>query len=115
MARRADSLSVFVVQRSFRRVMRGYDPVEVEHHLERVSRWFSETGIHQEARKAEAKLHERERGLGEREDQGRRQDEEGPGPGPAALEEAGTEAATILETSRQQAAREAEATAHARV
>ena len=36
-----DSRSLFVVQRAFRRVRRGYDPEEVDRHLELVSEWFS--------------------------------------------------------------------------
>ena len=37
-----DSRSLFVVQRSFRRVRRGYDPEEVDRHLQLVSEWFSQ-------------------------------------------------------------------------
>src|SRR5436189_258921 len=84
MARRADALSVFVVQRSFRRVMRGYDPDEVEHHLERVSRWFTESGVGKAAREAEAKLQERDRALREAEAEAQ-----------ATLEAARAEAETI--------------------
>lgn len=45
MSSRGQSLSVFVVQRSFRRVRRGYDPDEVDRHLQLVSRWFTSTDI----------------------------------------------------------------------
>src|SRR4029079_19316292 len=76
MARSADSLSVFVVQRSFRRVMRGYDPDEVEHHLERVSQWFSETGARAAVREAEAQLSERERALREADEELQRRSDE---------------------------------------
>jgi DivIVA domain-containing protein len=43
MSVRGQSLSMFVVQRSFSRVRRGYDPDEVDRHLELVSRWFTST------------------------------------------------------------------------
>src|SRR3954463_6611467 len=43
MARPGESHAVFVVQRSFRRVRRGYDPDEVERHLQLVSEWFTKT------------------------------------------------------------------------
>ena len=36
-----DSRSLFVVQRAFRRVRRGYDPEEVDRHLQLVSEWFA--------------------------------------------------------------------------
>src|SRR3954469_24175235 len=61
MNRRAESLSVFVVQRHFRQVRRGYDPDEVEQHLERVRTRFAESGMHQTAREIEGHLDERER------------------------------------------------------
>jgi DivIVA domain-containing protein len=46
MSGRGQTLSAFVVQRTFTRVRRGYDPDEVDRHLERVQRWFvsSEAG-----------------------------------------------------------------------
>jgi DivIVA domain-containing protein len=43
MSSRGQSLSMFVVQRTFTRVRRGYDPDEVDRHLELVSRWFTST------------------------------------------------------------------------
>jgi DivIVA domain-containing protein len=36
-----DSRGVFVVQRTFATVRRGYDPDEVDRHLELVSEWFN--------------------------------------------------------------------------
>ena len=36
---------MFVVQRAFSRVRRGYDPDEVDRHLELVSQWFTSTDI----------------------------------------------------------------------
>jgi DivIVA domain-containing protein len=71
MARSADSLAVFVVQRHFRRVLRGYDPEEVERHLERVSEWFNESRVGQVAREVEARLDARERAVLEVEAKGR--------------------------------------------
>jgi DivIVA domain-containing protein len=53
---------MFVVQRTFTLVRRGYDPAEVDRHLENVSRWFTSTEVgealahertHLEAREAE--------------------------------------------------------------
>ena len=95
MARSADALSVFVVQRSFRRVLRGYDPDEVEHHLERVSRWFSESGVGQVARDAEAKLQERDRAVREAEAKAQRRVEDADRQAQATLAAANAEAATI--------------------
>ena len=67
MSSRGQSLSVFVVQRTFSRVRRGYDPVEVDRHLELVSRWFTSTEVGQALSRERAELRELERGLGERE------------------------------------------------
>jgi hypothetical protein len=43
MSARGQSPSMFVVQRSFNRERRDYDPDEVDWHLELVSRWFTST------------------------------------------------------------------------
>ena len=57
--------SLYVVRRDFRRVMRGYDPAEVDEHLEKVATWFSGGGLervaeqHMEAAE-EALTHQRE-------------------------------------------------------
>src|SRR4051794_5316826 len=72
MSRRAESMSVFVVQRHFRQVRRGYDRDEVEQHLERVRTWFAESGMYQTAREIEDHLDERERVLQAVEEDGRR-------------------------------------------
>src|SRR2546423_3131739 len=61
MARSGESHAVFVVQRSFRRVRRGYDPEEVDRHLQRVSEWFTKTDAGERAREYESSLRERER------------------------------------------------------
>src|SRR3954469_2176417 len=56
-----DSRSLFVVQRAFRRVRRGYDPDEVDRHLQLVSEWFASGRGGRTAREAEQALIERER------------------------------------------------------
>src|ERR687886_2928007 len=56
-----DSRSLFVVQRSFRRVRRGYDPEEVDRHLQLVSEWFASGRGGRTAREAEQALIARER------------------------------------------------------
>src|SRR5215211_7303054 len=65
MARTGESHAVFVVQRSFRRVRRGYDPDEVDRHLQHVSEWFTKTHAGESARQWEAQLRERERAVEE--------------------------------------------------
>src|SRR3954452_22826538 len=59
MARTGESHAVFVVQRSFRRVRRGYDPDEVERHLQLVSEWFTKTHAGEAAREYEHSKRER--------------------------------------------------------
>src|SRR3954452_15131467 len=59
MARTGESHAVFVVQRSFRRVRRGYDPDEVERHLQLVSEWFTKTHAGEAAREYEHSQRER--------------------------------------------------------
>src|SRR3954468_622261 len=59
MARPGESHAVFVVQRSFRRVRRGYDPDEVERHLQLVSEWFTKTHAGEAAREYEQSHRER--------------------------------------------------------
>src|SRR3954447_3214049 len=59
MARTGESHAVFVVQRSFRRVRRGYDPDEVERHLQLVSEWFTKTHAGEAAREYERSHRER--------------------------------------------------------
>jgi DivIVA domain-containing protein len=67
MSSRGQSLSMFVVQRAFNRVRRGYDPEEVDRHLERVSRWFTSTDIGQALTHERTQLLLRERAVAERE------------------------------------------------
>ena len=56
-----DSRSVFVVQRTFGTVRRGYDPDEVDRHLELVSEWFNR-GLAGEKRAEASRLEEEARG-----------------------------------------------------
>src|SRR4051812_873646 len=69
MSSRGQSLSVFVVQRTFKRVRRGYDPHEVDRHLELVSRWFTSTDIGLALTHERTELDRREAALSEREAQ----------------------------------------------
>src|SRR3954451_25473968 len=124
MSRRAESMSVFVVQRHFRQVRRGYDRDEVEQHLERVRTWFAESGMYQTAREIEDHLDERERVLQAVEEDGRRRlpggrGEGGPGGRAAARgqaaqaerEAAERRAATEQETAELRAAPQSDAAA----
>src|SRR5215217_3216701 len=67
MSSRGQSLSIFVVQRSFSRVRRGYDPDEVDRHLELVSRWFTSTDAGRAFRHERTALQGRERAVASRE------------------------------------------------
>ena len=60
MAGRGETLSMFVVQRTFKTVRRGYDPEEVDRHLELVSRWFTSTDAGKAIAEERARLKERE-------------------------------------------------------
>jgi DivIVA domain-containing protein len=62
-ARSAESLSVYVRQRSFRRVMRGYDPEEVDRHLETISQMVASGAIGEVAREHDDRLADRERAV----------------------------------------------------
>src|SRR5215216_6535639 len=67
MAGRGETLKMFVVQRTFRTVRRGYDPDEVDRHLELVSRWFTQTDAAKALREERERIQERERAAAERE------------------------------------------------
>src|SRR3954451_3456248 len=67
MSSRGEPLSLFVVQRTFSLVRRGYAPEEVDRHLERVSRWFVSTPAGEALSHERAALQERERLLARRE------------------------------------------------
>src|SRR3954471_21893611 len=100
-----DSRSLFVVQRSFRRVRRGYDPEEVDRHLQLVSEWFSQGRGGRTAREAEQELIARERAAADLEARGRR-DAEGTRIEPGAtLEGARLRAAAEIADARREAER----------
>src|SRR4051812_9020797 len=99
MAGRGESLSMFVVQRTFTTVRRGYDPAEVDRHLELVSRWFTRTDAGEALSRERGELRERERAVADAEERARR-----------ALEGAQMEADATLEgAARRVAAEEAAA------
>ena len=58
---------MFVVQRAFSRVRRGYDPDEVDRHLELVSQWFTSTDIGRTFTHERAELDQRERAVAAKE------------------------------------------------
>ena len=63
MSSHGESLSLFVVQRTFTLVRRGYDPEEVDQHLQRVNRMFMSTEAGKAFSHERAALQEREREL----------------------------------------------------
>ena len=67
MAGRGETFKTYVVQRTFRTVRKGYDPDEVDRHLERVSRWFTQTDAAQALREERLRIQEREHAAAERE------------------------------------------------
>ena len=99
---RGESLSLFVVQRTFSLVRRGYDPEEVDRHLELVSRWFVSTPPGEALSHERAALQERERVLARREADAAR-----------VLEGARVEAEATLEGARRRADADARAGAQA--
>src|SRR3954470_21753922 len=58
-----DSHSIFVVQRTFTQVRRGYDPYEVDRHLELVAEMFNRGRSGEQRREAERHEAEARRGL----------------------------------------------------
>ena len=96
MSSRGESLSLFVVQRAFTLVRRGYDPEEVDRHLERVSRWFVSTEAGEAFSHERAALQERERAVERREADATR-----------ALEGARLEAEATVDGARKRASAEA--------
>ena len=89
---------MFVVQRSFRRVRRGYDPDEVDRHLELVSQWFTSTDVGRAFSHERAELEARERAVAAREAEQTRQ-----------IDGARPEADATLEGARRRADAAAEA------
>src|SRR3954463_13321425 len=100
-----DSRSLFVVQRSFRRVRRGYDPEEVDRHLQLVSEWFAQGRGGRTAREAEQALLARERATAEAEEQARKQIEGERVEAEATLEGARLKAKGDVETAGREAER----------
>ena len=98
-----DSRSLFVVQRSFRRVRRGYDPDEVDRHLQLVSEWFSQGRGGRTAREAEQELIVRERAAADLEAQALRHAEGTRIEADATLEGARLRAAGEIADARRQA------------
>jgi DivIVA domain-containing protein len=62
-----ETRSAYVVQRHFRRVRKGYDPAEVDRHLQVVSEWFRTSRTAEHAREVEQQLLARERAVVEKE------------------------------------------------
>src|SRR5829696_1209514 len=67
MSGRGETFKTYVVQRTFRTVRKGYDPDEVDRHLELVSRWFTATDAAKALREERQRIEERERAAAERE------------------------------------------------
>src|SRR3954452_13392317 len=92
MSPRGESLSMFVVQRTFTRVRRGYDPDEVDRHLELVSRWFTSTDVGQAITHERSRIEQREAAADAREAEAER-----------ALEGARLEADATLDGAKRRA------------
>jgi DivIVA domain-containing protein len=67
-----ETRSVYVVQRHFRLVRRGYDPAEVDRHLQVVSEWFRHSRAAEDVTEREKRLHAREDAITEREQHAQR-------------------------------------------
>ena len=100
-----DSRSLFVVQRSFRRVRRGYDPEEVDRHLQLVSEWFSSGRGGRTAREAEQALKTREQTVTADMERARKQAEGERVEAEATLAGARLKAAGDLDAARREAER----------
>jgi DivIVA domain-containing protein len=100
-----DSRSLFVVQRAFRRVRRGYDPEEVDRHLQLVSEWFSHGRAGRTAREVEQELLVRERASTAAEEEARRHVEDGRVEARATIEGARLRAAADIEAARREGER----------
>jgi DivIVA domain-containing protein len=105
MAAGGDSRSMFVVQRAFRRVRRGYDPEEVDRHLQLVSEWFSQGRGGRTAREAEQQLVAREQAMAAAEEEARKRLDGAQAEAEATLEGARLRAAADIEAARREAER----------
>src|SRR3954471_10195597 len=103
MAGRGETLAMFVVQRTFRTVRKGYDPAEVDRHLELVSEWFTRTDAGEALSAERRRLQEREHAVAAAEEQARR-----------ALEGAQMEADATLAGARRRAPADEAAAARGR-
>src|SRR4051812_18983597 len=98
MGRSGESLSVFVVQRHFKRTRRGYDPDEVDRHLEVISQWLNGSRVSIALREGEEKLARLQREAEDAEERAR-----------STVEGAEREAAATLEGAQLRAAAAPEA------
>src|SRR3954469_13180852 len=118
-----DSRSIYVVQRTFSRVRRGYDPAEVDRHLQLVSEWFARSRVGEQARESAQREAAAQGALVEAEatlEGARRRAAAATAGAEQALEAAREEAEAIVAAAREQAVgigeaarREAEAAARA--
>src|SRR5262249_8078717 len=100
-----DSRSLFVVQRAFRRVRRGYDPDEVDRHLQLVSEWFAQGRGGRTARGGEPPLPPREQAAVEAEEATRKELEGERVEAEATLEGARLKARGDVDAAGREAAR----------
>lgn len=97
-----ETRSLYVVQRHFRLVRRGYDPIEVDRHVHVVSEWFRQSRAGETARELEKQLQTRERTVAEREQQAQRLLESQRVEAEATLEGARLRANAEIETATKQ-------------
>jgi DivIVA domain-containing protein len=105
MAGSGESRALFVVQRAFRRVRRGYDPEEVDRHLQLVSEWFAHGRGGRTAREVEQQLLARERAAVEAEQESRKRAEGERVEAEATLEGARLRADAEIAKARREAER----------
>ena len=67
-----ETRAAYVIQRHFRRVRKGYDPAEVDRHLQLVSEWFRTSRAAEKAREVREQSAARERAAADREVQAER-------------------------------------------
>ena len=71
-SREGETRAAYVIQRHFRLVRKGYDPAEVDRHLELVSEWFRISSSAQKTRELGKQSAARERAAADREAQAER-------------------------------------------
>src|SRR6478736_6649286 len=104
MSASGESRSVFVVQRHFRRVMRGYDPDEVDRHLQLVSEGSGGSRVGEMTRGIEDELAAREEAVSRREREAERALEGARVEAEATLAGARLKAGAIVDRAEQEAA-----------